>query len=288
MSYGFCRVSVGRGCSLDYQEIQIRKASEVPGTTIKEIIKYVGSAYKEVPDVLLQMSSTLSGRKIIFYCVDRFSRNYNHGTQLAKDFLKNQNELYFVVENLLVSKTDNVEWDKFCKLLADAETESQKISRRVIDAKEYLTSQGYFMGSSAPFGYKKIKLPNGYSKLEVDPSTDQIIQFINECRTPGVSIKRLNDTLASCNGDTKNHPIVLDENTDVLETDLRFENIATLLNDYKINGMPWSATKVSRIYNLHKSNIKIRKLTNNTKSREQTKNNYVRPSKRKHSDMFDD
>ncbi len=290
MSYVFCRISTGRGCSLDYQEALIRKAAGVAGSTIKEVIKHIGSAYKETPKALLHLSATLKHKKIMFYCVDRFSRNYNQGLQLAMDFLKNQNVLYFVVENLLVQATVGAEWDKFCKLLADAETESQKISRRVTDAKDHLTSQGYFTGSVAPFGYKKVKLLNGYVKIEVDPNTDQIVRFIKECKTPGVSVEQLNNTLAKCGGNTEAHPIILDGDSDVLETDLRFENIATLLNDYNILGGPWSSAKVSRVYHLSKLdkfNIKDEKLNINTKSKTQTQKN-VRSSKRKHSDVFDD
>ena len=91
---------------------------------IKETIKYVGSAYSETPKPLLELCK-LKRKKFVFYCVDRFSRNYLAGFDLASKFLKNKNELYFIIEKLKVTKDSGDEWETFCKYLKYAEAESQ-------------------------------------------------------------------------------------------------------------------------------------------------------------------
>ncbi len=288
MSYVFCRVSTGRGCSLDYQEAKIREVTESLKWNIKETIKYVGSAYNETPEPLIRLSK-LKNKKIVFYCVDRFSRNYLKGFALATEFLKNKNELYFIVEKLKVTRDAGDEWEAFCKYLTYAEAESKKIAKRVTDSKEYLKSKGYFTESAAPFGYKKIKLANGRAKLAIDPSANKVLQFIDECKSPGTSLKQLNKTLAECGGDTKRDPILLDEGTKKLETDLRYENIAELLEDYEISGSPWTASKVSRIYKNHSvqsmaADFNIKTSLSNSNSKSKTKNG----TKRKRTGVFDD
>lgn len=293
MTYVFCRVSSGRGCSLDYQEAEIKKVTDDCKWNIKETIKYVGSAYNEIPKPLLELCK-LKRKKFVFYCVDRFSRNYLAGFDLASKFLKNKNELYFIVEKLKVNKDSGDEWETFCKYLKYAEAESRKIAKRVDDSCKYLRSQGYFTGSVAPFGYKKIKISNGRAKLAVDTHSSKILQFIDECKSLGTSLKRLNKTLAECGGDTKSDPIILDEKTKKLETDLRYENIAELLDDYEIDGGPWTKSKVSRIYKKYsvqnmtnEFNLKTGLLNNNPRSKTKTYGKRKRESDT-NMDLFDD
>ena len=287
MTYVFCRVSSGRGCSLAYQEAEIKKFTNANNWNIKETIKHVGSAFADVPKPL-QALVNLKRKKIVFYCVDRFSRNYLAGMELAKSILKNRNVLYFTVEKLEVSENEGQHWEQFLSHLKYAEMESRKISQRINDSRHFLESRGYFTGSVAPFGYKKIKLLDGHSKLVSDAASEKILQFINECKSPGTSIKRINKTLYECGGDTHSNPIILDEQSNKLKTDLRYENIAELLEEYKIDGRPWTTSKVSRIYkkksiqNLtNEFNIKTNLINVNTRSETKTYGNRHQNRKRK-------
>lgn len=253
MAYIFCRVSrLGGGnslsCSLNYQEAEIQQVTNNLRWRIKETIKYVGSAYKKTPEPLLNLCQ-LKRQKFIFYSVDRFSRNFCAGLTLAKKFVKNKNELYFTSENLKITATSNkTEWAAFYRYLTDAEAESLKIASRISDARKYLSSQGYFTGSVAPFGQKKVKLTNGRNILEIDPKSRYILQFIEGCRSPGMSLERLNQSMLECGGDTQTQPITLDDGSEEIETVLTYANIAQLLQDYYIEGGPWTNTKVSKIY----------------------------------------
>ncbi len=247
MAYAFCRISVRGSSGLDYQEAEILKVAEECKWEIKETIKYTGSAYKNIPEPLERLVK-LKNKKILFYSVDRLSRNFDNGIDLAERFIEAGNELYFIVEKLRLVELRGPEWETFQKYLRYAEAESAKIAARSRDALKYIRSQGYFTGSTAPFGYNKQRLDNGRHVLVADPLAEHILQFIELCKTPGTTMKKINEVMALCGGDTKSHPIVLDEKTPTLETDLRWENIATLLNDYEIKGGPWSASKVSRIY----------------------------------------
>jgi DNA invertase Pin-like site-specific DNA recombinase len=296
MAYVFCRVSTGRGCSLDYQEDKIKSVLAQLNWNIRETIKCTGSAYNEVPARLNELSG-LKGKKIVFYCVDRFSRNYTNGVILAKKFISNKNELYFVTEKLKLATSCGPEWETFCTYLRAAETESDKISARVSASKKYLESKGYFTGAKAPFGYKKVKLENGKSRLVSDPNADNLLQFIDECKSEGTPVSKLNNTLAKCGANTKKYPLFIDEGTKVLETDLRYDNIADILNDYEVPGGPWTKSKISRIYkNYSVTNLsddfnkkatidKKRKFTEITKTDDTSidVSDYTRHSRRKRS-----
>lgn len=261
MSYAFCRVSSDQGgCSLDYQEQAIKELAINKKINIKETIKYSGSAYNSIPEPLIRLAE-LKNKTIIFYSVDRFSRNYNYGIMMAKRFVKNKNRLYFVVEKLLVEFADSHEWNNFNNYLHYAQAESEKISQRVTDAKRYLRSKGYFTEATAPFGYKKVKLSNGRAKLLKDNDSNCIVNFIEECRTIGTKVRTLNETLHECGGDSKENPIILDDRSKRISTVLKFDNIAELLNDYSIRGGPWYGAKVSKIYYTHSINSLVADLS---------------------------
>jgi DNA invertase Pin-like site-specific DNA recombinase len=247
--YAYCRISTFKpgSASLDAQEAEIKAVAEKLGWQIRGIDKEVLSGYSQESD-RLKLYLKRRNAKILIYAVDRFSRNYETGKALAEKLLKCKHELFFVREKLSVKEVGSPKWNIFMKYLEIAEMESKMISERTMSAKKYLKMQGYFTESKAPFGYKKRKLTNGRSKLEVDPYADSVLKFIEDCKTEGISVRKLNDSLRNCDVDMSGDVIVLEDGKKTLETGLRYENIAELLNDYDVNGGPYSANKVARIY----------------------------------------
>lgn len=208
--YAFCRVSTGRGCSLEYQEKKINDyLKDTPAT---QTVKCVGSAYKKDNPTLINFSLR-KNCKFVFYAVDRFSRNFDKGSALAAEFLRNGNILHFVSDNLTLTGF-NSDWDRFLILLREAENESIKISRRVRDAKQYMKDL-------------------------------RIKQFVDLCRSKNTNLTDINDVLSKLTRDKS--PIELSDGADVLKNKLKYSNIAKLLNDYSVGAADWTKQSVKLI-----------------------------------------
>ena len=116
--------------------------------------------------------------KVVVWKMDRYGRDENHAT-LTKAMLRKAG-----VE--VVSITEPVGEGKFARLfetLLDilAEIQSDGIAENVKRGTRHLASQGFFLGSDAPYGYriKKVKVGEKYhQKLEIDPETSKIARSV--------------------------------------------------------------------------------------------------------------
>ncbi len=252
--YGFCRISSGKSSiSLLAQEQEIERI--LPGEP-KKIIKCISSAYRNIPNDMI-MFKNISNAYILFCAVDRFSRNVILGSNLAKKILENKNTIHFIRENITLKYAKGFAWDKFIEYLKQSEAESDNISNRVKMAKQFLKRNGYYTSSNVPIGFKKIKLLNGRYKLEVDKNIANIKRFVKFCRTPGTTVRTLNKQLQMCGADTAKDPLILNINPKKLETDLTYNNIADLLNDYSLGKRKWNSSMISRLYNTDNANNSI-------------------------------
>ena len=69
---------------------------------------------------------------------------------------------------------------------------AQEVTRGMREA----ASIGFFLGSKAPFGYRKIKVSDGAKErptLKVDPATAPVVREIFEKSLRGSGLKELND-----------------------------------------------------------------------------------------------
>lgn len=238
----YCRVSAGSSCSLDYQESIMKKACDELKWSVGNVYKCVSSAYKKIPTYLPALSQIKNG-KFVFYAVDRFSRDVEIGKKLAETFLKNKSQMYFVREKLLLNRNN---FQTFVKFLEHAEQESKNIADRTSNAKRYLASNGYCVNATAPFGFKKRKLPDGHNKIERNPKDLLIKRFILACRTMGTHVKELNKLLLNCGS---KETIELSEGNRIID-ELSYENIATILNDFNLGNRKWTPGLISRICKL--------------------------------------
>jgi DNA invertase Pin-like site-specific DNA recombinase len=261
----YCRISCdsATSCSLDYQESEIKKVATQMKWKIKAIDKEVISAYKSTSD-RLNAYRKKKKTKIVFYSIDRFSRNQEAGTKLATDLLKKHNELFFIREKLAIKDIKSLAWKQFLHYLYLAERESKLIGERISASKAYLKQEGYCTSSVAPFGYKKRKLDNGRCVLDENTYDWHLLAFIEDCKTVDTSLDDLNKSLATIGGDTKKYPIEFDRGMDVLVTDLTYHNIANILDEYNVNVIgngKWTASKVARIYKKNSIDIKFSNLS---------------------------
>ena len=73
---------------------------------------------------------------------------------------------------------------------------SENLAQEVVRGMREAASRGFFLGSNAPFGYRKIKVSDGAKErptLEVDPATAPVVREIFEKSLRGSGRKELND-----------------------------------------------------------------------------------------------
>ncbi len=256
MSLIFCRVSSKNqvhGTSLNSQEESIVSKSKKLGWNPDKIVKFVKSVFKDCvisqEDVKLYKYKTL-----MFYSIDRFSRNMEHGMNIAKKLIDYRNILFFVTENIMLTKYSDSNWDKFLHGLALAEDEGKKISSRIKESKLYAKKRGFYSGGCVPYGMK-IVINEGRKYLVLDNTKKKIAEFIILCRTPGTSEEELNNMFKHIYNDVDTYPIVLcnGNNNSVIENDgLDYLQIAKLLNEYNIDNIKWNSKRVRNICRYYK------------------------------------
>jgi DNA invertase Pin-like site-specific DNA recombinase len=260
MAYLYCRVSTSGqqyGVSLNLQESHMTKLAHRLNWNVKSIEKVVGSAYKQEPHAM-QKYRQLKNKKLIFYSVDRFSRNYKLGKATMLHMINNGNVVYFSKSKLKVDGNNAKNYNTFLKYLEHAQKESDGISERVKSAKSYARAQGMFLGGKLPYGYNKYTV-DGSVYLEKNNEQMKIVKFIVECKTCGTTCEQLNNTLSECGVDTQRYALILDTgNRDqfsktVLSTDLSYDTIANILNSYKLGDNVWKSPAIYSIYTKHKN-----------------------------------
>lgn len=255
----YCRISsFGQSTiSLDMQEQVAKKVTESYKLNVVSVSKEVISGYKKVSKKLEKLLEE-KDITIVIYSVDRFSRNLVNGVKLARDLLKCGHTIHFIRENLKIEHPRGKNWYTFIKYLEHAEHESRAISDRVKSVKSYLKDKGYFVGSKAPFGYKKQKLPNGRNVLITDTNATNIYKFVIDCKTAGTPVAKLHEDLKMCGvSDIDAYPIELSDDSDELSDSLDNKNIANLLNEYSVTGSPFSKAQVSKILNTDLENFHL-------------------------------
>ncbi len=71
---------------------------------------------------------------------------------------------------------------------------SENLAQEVVRGMREAASRGFFLGSKAPFGYRKVKVSDGAKErptLEVDPTTDPVVKEIFEKSLQGYGLKEI-------------------------------------------------------------------------------------------------
>lgn len=141
-------------------------------------------------------------------------------SRLGRDYIQTgyYTEIYFPTKHVrYVAITDNVDTSSnnndiapFKNILNDMY--AKDLSRKIKVAKRQRAMNGYFIGSQAPYGYKKD--PNNHNKLTIDPEAAQIVRKIFDMALQGIGSTTICKTLMNegiptpgeykaLNGDTK-------------------------------------------------------------------------------------
>ena len=75
---------------------------------------------------------------------------------------------------------------------------SENLAQEVVRGMREAASRGFFLGSNAPFGYRKVKVQDGAKErptLEIDPATAPVVKEIFEKSLSGYGLKEICKTL---------------------------------------------------------------------------------------------
>ena len=75
---------------------------------------------------------------------------------------------------------------------------SENLAQEVVRGMREAASRGFFLGSNAPFGYRRVKVSDGMKErptLEVDPATAPVVKEIFESSLSGYGLKEICRTL---------------------------------------------------------------------------------------------
>lgn len=248
----YCRISsIGQteGVSLDAQLDQCKQlcvSNRIENTTH---VQEVSSAYSSTPPILDTISKYRNTR-VVFYAVDRFSRNVQNGINMAEAMLKNKCVLVFAREQLVVNSVDSLLWSTFVAAMRQAETESKAISQRVKGAITYLKRHGYHASGHIPYGYSVVPdadKPNR-KRLVENPDEQKVLTFIRLCITRGSLVSEINDALKVIN--PRADSIVIEHRDEFeplkrLAEGMQMTDIAYFLEKSTYRGKPWTAARVS-------------------------------------------
>lgn len=257
----YCRISsIGQadGVSLDAQLDECKRA--LAGNKIVDpiLVQEVCSAYESTPP-MLEILTRKRNHRMVFYAVDRFSRNVLNGIENATKMLKQGCELIFIRDRLVVREASGTNWLKLVQLITQAEAEAKAISARVTGAIAYLKRNGYHHSGHVPFGFdavQDVEKPNR-KRLRANADEEHVMKFIVLCRTRGSKVTELNKALTAAAPAAARDPIVL-EWTDKGETkkmkelkyEMEYEDITYFLNEHGLTyrGKRWTKASVSAVY----------------------------------------
>ena len=134
---------------------------------------------------LLRDSQELKFDIVLTKSISRFARNTLEGLGIIRA-LTSLGIRFIAIEDGF----DTVEYDEFMLtlFLSMAQKESEKISQRIRFGKLCRARQGYYNGSAAPYGYKKV------GKNEIEPSKDistLVVQKIFEMYLGGCGLYKI-------------------------------------------------------------------------------------------------
>lgn len=269
----YCRISSAiqqDGISLNAQLESCMNTARTMGHINPTVIQEVGTARGNIPP-LLDVLSNKKGIIVIFYSVDRFSRNIQKGNELIDRMIKNGQTLIFIRENIILKNDENYNnyRNSLNLALSHAEVESNAISDRVKLAFLQYKNQGFHVGT-VPFGKSTISdsIHINRKRLVNNTREQKIIEFIKGCCTEGFSVAEINNILKQLAPIAESDPIVVEieeKQISHLISPLNYSTIADFLNDYEVpyrNNKKWTASIVSRIYHNNISNFSMTNINN--------------------------
>lgn len=247
----YCRVSTitqnTRGVSIDLQEKKCKDYAKTHNLKPHHVYKEVCSAYRHTPR-LLKKCGDIELCHILVMSVDRFSRNVDYGSDLARKIIKNNGSITFIQENFVCKYIRHI--PKLKKLIRIAENESKTLSIRITNAKKFLFDNGLYSGGTVSYGQKVVD-----RKIYMDLYEHNVIEFIKLCRGNLIEESDLNEKISKISKLNILEPIRCydadDKNITTMTGPMPYGDICELLNSYDVTkrDTKWEAHQIGRILN---------------------------------------
>jgi DNA invertase Pin-like site-specific DNA recombinase len=262
----YCRISTlnpkvkqHNNTSLSVQEKVCRDYCSNSDYTVSNVITEVSSAYNKLPTRLNNevIHPNNSGKRVVIYAVDRFSRNTDFGYQLLKEAKKYNIVIDFVSDSFTTANDRHILQIK-AEILR-AEHESRITGTRIKELNKIKRAKGWVFGSKAPYGYK-FKMINGIRKHVPNHNEQPIVKFILCASQNKFKLTKLNCILRELLPNNNNPIQVYNEKGDAIIKQFyngqSNKDIADLLNSYSIRnryGGIWRSGDILRIIRQNKN-----------------------------------
>lgn len=158
---------------------------------------YVKGTVREVcsarnPENLEELNKLINklraGDVVIVYSVSRFSRNLSGGSELLKIIHNRGAFVHSVSDNCNSYET------KFLELLKESQAESDRLSKRIVDAYKRMKQIGSHIGAPK-FGWKVVRDPSGIRRLFINEGEETIIQNLKGFYRQGCNAQQVAEKL---------------------------------------------------------------------------------------------
>lgn len=137
-------------------------------TRIK-VFQVTGSAFKRIPTAFRNVGEAARPQdRILFYRVDRLSRNIIESLAWLEDLNKRGVEMFSFTENISYALNGTA----FIEAVLGAQKESEMIGRRVKMGLDARRARGDTVFGSVPYGQKTVRMPDGH--LEAVPNEEEL------------------------------------------------------------------------------------------------------------------
>ena len=132
---------------------------------------------------------------ILVWKFSRFTRKREHAVVFKAMLLRKGIRVVSITEH-----ADDSPTGKLMEAIIESVDEfySENLAQEVTRGMREAASRGFFLGSKAPFGYKRVKVNDGVKErptLEVDPATAPVVKEIFESSLSGNGLKDISKTL---------------------------------------------------------------------------------------------
>ena len=132
---------------------------------------------------------------ILVWKFSRFTRKREHAVVFKAMLLRKGIRVVSITE-----QADDSPTGKLMEAIIESVDEfySENLAQEVTRGMREAASRGFFLGSKAPFGYKRVKVNDGVKErptLEVDPATAPVVKEIFESSLSGNGLKEISKTL---------------------------------------------------------------------------------------------
>jgi len=276
----YCRVSTPaqandeKSMSWDTQRAVCSAYAKSHKMSVKRVIQEYCSAYHELPKELhhvMMGKPKAQNVTLLFTHMDRFCRNVSKGMQAISVFLKQdkRNRLIFVENKLVVTAQ---EWNNYDKMISNSirnrvqdelkacQAESERIRDRVNRALDIVRANDGFIGNHPPYGFKIARRVKDRIRHLVPVEKEQpVLDLISIMLDDVVSLQKLNFKLRKMVPRADYTPVTWYENanSDEKEKNLTYDNIALILNQYRIpfkrsngneNSRGWTARDIEKCH----------------------------------------